>query len=278
MNFPVKLVFSIFFSLFLLNVALYAQPAASNKANTEKIENKPDVTAFFPGYQSWLQKNLHYPPKALDTHLEGDVILRVLIHANGLLDPDSIKVTKNLGLGCTEEAIRAIKSMPPWEPGIKDNKTVSSWLTISISFKLDKSASSSSEDVFSLNPTDTFEKIYEYTDVPAQYQGGQPAYDKYIEGSLIYPPYCIENKISGTVFVSMIVHAEGNISDIRIINGVRGTDEEVMRLIRSMPPWKPGKLKGENVSSRVFLTINFNYPDWKRRHKNIGKYGSRSRR
>jgi periplasmic protein TonB len=54
------------------------------------------------------------------------------------------------------------------------------------------------------------------------------------------------------------VDKEGNISDIQVIKGIHADcDKEAMRVVKMMPPWKPGKQNGRAVKSRFVLPIKF---------------------
>jgi outer membrane biosynthesis protein TonB len=51
---------------------------------------------------------------------------------------------------------------------------------------------------------------------------------------------------------------DGHIDGVQILKSVSTSlDEESMRVVKSMPPWKPGTINGVNV--RVLLQIPFKY-------------------
>jgi protein TonB len=58
--------------------------------------------------------------------------------------------------------------------------------------------------------------------------------------------------------VNFVVEADGSLSDIKIVKGLGyGCDEEVMRLIRQMPKWKPGTQRGKAVRVRMAHPVIF---------------------
>lgn len=92
-----------------------------------------------------------------------------------------------------------------------------------------------------------------------EFPGGQEALIFYLKKSIRYPKECVKNNITGKVYVRFVVNEDGNISDTEIIksSGNILLDEEAMRVVNSMPAWKPGKQQGKNVKVHFTLPINF---------------------
>lgn len=81
---------------------------------------------------------------------------------------------------------------------------------------------------------------------------------EYLSKHIRYPSVAKENNIEGRVTVTFIVDEDGNISDTHIVRGIgAGCDEEAMRVVRSMPKWKPGKQNGKPVKVYLVLPIMF---------------------
>lgn len=81
---------------------------------------------------------------------------------------------------------------------------------------------------------------------------------EYLSNHIRYPSVAKENNIEGRVIVEFIVDEGGNISDTRILKGIGdGCDEEAIRVVRSMPKWKPGKQNGKSVKVYLVLPIIF---------------------
>ena len=95
-------------------------------------------------------------------------------------------------------------------------------------------------------------------DEKPEFPGGVSAMLKYIAENTIYPELAKKKGISGKVFVQFIVDKDGSITDVKIIRGVSPCiDEEAVRVIRSMPKWKPGYLDGKPVKVSFQTPINF---------------------
>jgi protein TonB len=94
--------------------------------------------ASFPGglqnWQQFLSKNIRYPRFAQRNNIEGKVHLSFYVDSTGKVS--DIKVTRGIGGGCDEEAIRVLKLSPEWNPGLQRGVAVKSPMSIYISFKL----------------------------------------------------------------------------------------------------------------------------------------------
>jgi TonB family protein len=92
------------------------------------------------------------------------------------------------------------------------------------------------------------------------FKGGDSALNNYISQELKYPDKALSSKTGGKVTVGFLVKANGEISDAYIIKGTDNEDcnREALRLIRSMPPWNPARVKGVAIDFISSLTISFN--------------------
>ena len=67
-----------------------------------------------------------------------------------------------------------------------------------------------------------------------------------------------ESGIQGTVYMSFVVEKDGHITDVKVVRGIGGgCDEEAVRVIKSMPNWKPGKQRGRSVRVQFSMPIKF---------------------
>jgi len=73
----------------------------------------------FPGGEdslySFIYSNLRYPQEAIDNGIEGRVFITFVIEKDGSIT--NIKIRRDIGYGCGEEAVRVLKMMPKWIPG-----------------------------------------------------------------------------------------------------------------------------------------------------------------
>jgi len=91
-----------------------------------------------------------------------------------------------------------------------------------------------------------------------EFPGGEAALHQYIAKSIKYPVIAQENGIQGRVYVSFVINAKGEVTDIKIARGVDpALDKEAIRVIKNMPKWKPGKQRGKAVKVSFTVPINF---------------------
>ncbi len=91
-----------------------------------------------------------------------------------------------------------------------------------------------------------------------EFPGGDLALQKFIADAVKYPVIAQEMNIQGKVFVSFVIDEFGNVTDANIVRGVDASlDNEALRVIRTLPKWKPGKQGGKAVKVRYFVPINF---------------------
>lgn len=86
-------------------------------------------------FQTFLTNNLDYPEAAFKQNVSGVVKLKFVVETSGRIS--NILVTKSLGGGCTEEAIRVAKLIK-WKPGLKDKHAVRTFMPLEITFDIAK--------------------------------------------------------------------------------------------------------------------------------------------
>jgi protein TonB len=99
--------------------------------------------------------------------------------------------------------------------------------------------------------------VYTVVEQMPEFPDREPAMFKYLAESFQYPESAAEEEIQGKVFVQFIVERDGSITEVKVLRGVHPLlDREVVRVIKSMPAWKPGKQNGEPVRVRYNLPFN----------------------
>ena len=80
----------------------------------------------------------------------------------------------------------------------------------------------------------------------------------YLTHKLRYPTLAVELRTQGTVYLSFVVEKNGEIGDVQILRGVPdGCTEEAIRVVKSMPKWKPGKNNGVPVRVQYNIPVKF---------------------
>lgn len=103
-------------------------------------------------------------------------------------------------------------------------------------------------------------EIFTVVEEMPEFPGGTTAMMKYIQQNIQYPAMAREAGISGKVYLKFVVNETGEISSVEVMKGVAGCqdcDKEAIRVVKSMPKWKPGKMTGRAVKVNYTLPINF---------------------
>tara|TARA_Y100000588_G_C14110596_1_gene862822 strand:+ start:61 stop:714 length:654 start_codon:yes stop_codon:yes gene_type:complete len=91
-----------------------------------------------------------------------------------------------------------------------------------------------------------------------EFPGGELALMKYITRKIKYPPIAKEYNITGKVYVSFIVDKSGSVGNVKVVRGVdKSLDAEAIRVIKTLPRYKPGKQRGKPVKVQFTVPINF---------------------
>jgi periplasmic protein TonB len=97
----------------------------------------------------------------------------------------------------------------------------------------------------------------DFAEVMPTYPGGMDALRKYLERNLQNPEE-VEDGQTVSVKVRFVVGYDGALKNLEIVeDGGASFNNEVLRVVKKMKPWNPGKTKGENVSVYYTIPIKF---------------------
>ena len=101
-------------------------------------------------------------------------------------------------------------------------------------------------------------QVYSFVDQVAEFPGGQEAMIQYLAKQIHYPEEARSKKIEGTVILTFVVTETGKISEIQLARGFEKTcDQEAIRVVQSMPDWKPAVHNGKKVAMQYTLPIKY---------------------
>ncbi|MBP3253135.1 MAG: TonB family protein [Bacteroidales bacterium] len=115
-------------------------------AKVEDVEDEAEKVIFtvveqqasFPGgtaeLTKYLAQNIKYPQQARETGTSGKVYLTFVVEKDGSIT--DIKILRDIGAGCGEEAIRVVKAMPKWTPAKQRGKAVRQQFNLPVTFTL----------------------------------------------------------------------------------------------------------------------------------------------
>ena len=104
----------------------------------------------------------------------------------------------------------------------------------------------------------TGEDPYTVVEQMPEYPGGEQKMAEFLEKNIVYPQIAKESGIQGTVYISFVVTKEGKVKGAKVMRGIGGgCDQEALRVVKSMPDWKPGKQAGKAVPVQFNLPVKF---------------------
>ncbi len=102
------------------------------------------------------------------------------------------------------------------------------------------------------------DKVFVGVEEKPEYPGGNPALFKYISENLIYPPDAQKNNIQGRVILKFVVNRNGSVDRIEIIRSIDSLlDNEAIRVVKTLPKFRPGKQGGVPVPVWFSLPVLF---------------------
>lgn len=226
----------------------------------------------FPGGDSalleYIGRNIHYPETSKAQKVQGRVIIRFCVTAKG--DISLVSVLKGVVPELDAEAVRVVKTLPTFKPGKQGGKPVPVWYMVPVNFELSKSPSELSLPAPPPPPppppqssnkkvtTAMTDGAYQVVDVMPEFPGGDKALLKYISDSTRYPKEAKGKAIQGKVITRFMVKADGSVSDVSVLKGVNPLlDNESIRVVKTLPKFTPGILKGTKVPVWYMIPITF---------------------
>ena len=98
------------------------------------VEDLPQFPGGAVEFMKWLTKNLKYPSSAQQRKIQGRVVAQFIVNKDGSIS-DLILVEK-VSPELDREALRVLRMMPKWTPGVMDAKPCRTKVCIPVVFKL----------------------------------------------------------------------------------------------------------------------------------------------
>lgn len=200
--------------------------------------------------ERWL---VHHYRKPADAKKYENVFISFVVELNGTLSNIQVqgsktKTTKLLP-SVEREVTRVIKAMHKWTPAKKNGKSIR--YRCEFNFKIHEFELYPNEDAEQAEELDS-NHVYEFVEEMPEFPGGIEALFKWLSENI--KPH----EEIGRCVVEFIVEKDGSLSNPKIIKSkTPKLDAEVIRLVKAMPKWKPGKEKGKTVRVKYSLPIAF---------------------
>jgi TonB family protein len=204
-------------------------------------DQMPQPTFSIPQY---LNMNLKYPAYAIQAGIEGTVMVRYVVNEQGKVC--NAIVEKPVSPLLDSEAIRVTMNMPLFKPGMNMGKLVKVYYRLPVTFDLKSNMLTKLED-----------SAYNNDEMPSF-----PDINNYLSKNIHYPIEAREANVQGRVVVKFIVNEDGMTDSVIVLKSVLPVlDREAVRIVKTMPRWKPGKHNGVPVKVYFTLPIIFTIED-----------------
>ena len=102
------------------------------------------------------------------------------------------------------------------------------------------------------------QQIFQVVEEMPEFPGGMAECLKFIGKNIKYPTIAQENGTQGRVIVQFVVNRDGSIVDAKVVRSVDPyLDKEALRVINTMPKWKPGMQRGKPVRVKFTVPVMF---------------------
>ena len=109
-----------------------------------------------------------------------------------------------------------------------------------------------------METTSEFPEVFDVVEQMPEFPGGPEALMQFLTENVCYPEAALKAGVQGRVLVTFIVDTEGRVNNAKVVKKVNDDlDAEAIRVVGSMPRWKPGKQNGKVVRVRYTMPISF---------------------
>lgn len=100
----------------------------------KSVEQKPSFPGGDVALKRYISSHLQYPSSARESHIEGTVVVQLLVTATGRVD--EVNVIRSVDRDLDREAVRVCRSLPNFVPGRQNGQAVNAFYTLPVMFKL----------------------------------------------------------------------------------------------------------------------------------------------
>lgn len=118
-----------------LSAALPPIPVASEQPlNFRIVQQMPEFPGGGSAFIQWLTHQLRYPPLAQSQRIQGRVVVSFIVNKDGSIA--DVKLEKSVNALLDREALRVIRMMPRWKPGVHNNQPCRTMVAVPVVFKI----------------------------------------------------------------------------------------------------------------------------------------------
>ena len=213
--------------------------------------------------REFVQEEMIYPAKALESKTEGTVVLSFIVKSDGSVS--YVKVDQRVSPELDREAIRILGKIL-WHPATKLGVPIDYRHQFEVKFRIRKYMNmirSRGPEYFvnPYEPVDSTNVVYRRKDLDEPPKPLFSILDKdfqtFLTNNLVYPDAAFKQNISGTVELRFVVETNGRVSNIETLQSVGGgCTEEAIRVLKLIK-WFPGIKDKKAVRTTMPLEITF---------------------
>jgi len=228
----------------------FNSPEKQDRKVFQVVEDMPTFQGgTIESFRQWIQSTVNYPDAAREKNISGTEYVSFIVDTTGrVVDPQILRSADPI---LDAEIMRVLCSAPLWKPGKQVGRLVNVSFSIPVKF-----LAAEPEDEQAKKEND---HVFQVVDQMPTFQGGKiDDFRNWVQNNIKYPAEAKSKKTEGTVFVSFVVDTTGNPVNVQSLRSVDpDLEAEVIRAIKSCPPWKPGKQRGKAVNVSFSIPISF---------------------
>lgn len=102
------------------------------------------------------------------------------------------------------------------------------------------------------------EEVFMVAEQMPEFPGGMKEMLKFLQENVKYPENAMRNNVQGRVIVQFVVEKDGTPTEFKVARSVDpDLDAEALRVLQTMPKWKPGMQRGEVVRVKFTVPVSF---------------------
>ena len=270
-------------------ITMEDNPVQILKNDNDTVYQVVDQMPEFPGgmeaMMEFVATNIKYPQDAIDENMEGRMMVSFVVEKDGLVS--NVKMLRGVCKSIDEEAMRVVRGMPRWKPGMKDGKPARVAYQIPIVFKLgqmnnehkttvktivagddEHSCKASTATFPDENMKDKMKPnangVYQIVEEMPRFPGDDKALKEYLNNNLSVPEKYKDMDVNAEyrVFVRFVVAEDGSVTNVELAKSnpsKQDLNEEALRVVKAMPKWNPGKMDGKPVKVYFNLPIIYKF-------------------
>lgn len=108
------------------------------KTPKDYVYTSAEVMPQFPGGEAglldWVNNHVIYPKACMEMGIQGRVVLRFVVKSDGSIG--DVQIVRGKDPNLDKEAVRVVKSLPGFTPGMMNGEPVNVWYTLPVTFRL----------------------------------------------------------------------------------------------------------------------------------------------